>query len=411
MTSELARRALFTIGALLVFRFGTYIPLPGLDRDFVGQLFSTPQSSVFSVASLESAGIISRMAIFTLGIMPYVVAAILVQLATVFFKRLSAMRDGGPIGRAKLMRATLILCLGGALLQAYGITQALEDVPGLVVEPGWLFRLTTVLTFTGGTFFLIWLSRLITKHGIANGVSVLLLAGAVLEVTSAAARLREAYLHFNIDQAMLWAIAIIVVVFVGVIALVETARYQIPVSFLSDSGKVNSVLQLKINNAGIVPAAVARALIGIVSIIVAFFAPLFVSDNDLAARLGANLASGHPGYFLVLGLATVGLSFVYCAALLDPDRISAVLTGLKARVVGVDPGEATAGRVDKAVTRAALMGSVYLALIILIPEVLLYLGVPFIVSGTTLLILVCAFLDIAAHVRGFAGARMGNRGR
>jgi preprotein translocase subunit SecY len=386
MTPELTRRIAFTLGALLVFRLGANIPIPGLD-----------------LADPISGATLARLGIFALGITPYLTVAIIVQLATLFVPKLRALREGGVRGRARITRWTLAITAIFAALQAYGLAVGIEHVG--VIEPGLLFRATTVLTLTGGTLLLAWLADQITLRGIANGVAVLLLAGVIVKLPSEVAKALQLYRQGFVSTDVMTVGAALTVALVTAVVVMERARRLIGVTFsgpqLGDR-VLSSDLALKMNNAGWVPAFVVSLILSLVMTIVS----LMALAGDWWPAVAPIFDDGRPGFLAAYGLLIMFFVFLYTALLLDPDRTAASLQARGGQLAGVAPGEPTADYFDFVLTRTTAMGAVYLALVCLIPEILLaYFRVPLVFSGASLLIAVCAMVDIEAQVRGFAANR------
>jgi preprotein translocase subunit SecY len=395
MTPELTRRIWFTLGALLVFRLGTFIPLPGIAPSVWEQIFRSQADGILGMANLLSGGGIHRLAIFALGLVPYVSAAVLLQLLPIISKRLRALRTQGERGRRTLDLLTRCLTALLSLLQAYGIAIALENVSGLVAEPGWQFRTTTVLTLTGGVMALVWLSDWITARGLGNGVTLILFAGIVAEVPAEFASMLEIGRRGFVSESMILALLASVVALTALVVAVERARRRLPVHA---EGQPPSYLSFKLNNAGIVPAVLASWVLTLLTAIV------YALDPVGEAQLPGPLLT------IVYAALIVPCTFFYVAFLVDPDAAAETLKKCGTRIPGIGPGEPTAEHIDGVMTRLTLIGSIYLALVYLVPEALLKLTpAAFYFGGASLLIVVCAILDLEAHVRAFASVKTGVR--
>jgi preprotein translocase subunit SecY len=390
MKSELTRRIVFTLGALLVFRLGTYIPLPGISG--AGARF--PGFTVLD----------TRFSIFSLGILPYLSAAILIQLVSMVSSKLSALARSGETGRRRIARYTIGLAVFLAAFQAFGFASRLMDIPTFVSDPGALFVLSTIVTLTGGTIFLIWLSEQITMRGIGNGLAVLLFAAVAAEMPHTVASLLELGRQGVLSGGYLLLLVILWLALVGLVVFVELARRRVPVEFavrnLGDRllPAQSTHLSLKLNSAGLMPTFVAPWL---------FFLPLtlaglvFGQTSPWLAAAVEQIAPGHLGHMILGSVAIIILSFIYTSFVVDPEHATDSLKKHGGAIPGIEPGEATADHLDRVVSYTTCVGAVYLAAISLLPELLFtYAQTPFYFGGASVLIVVCAFLDIETEVRG-----------
>jgi preprotein translocase subunit SecY len=412
MTSELGRRIWFTIGALLVFRFGTYIPLPGIDQAALTQLFRSQAGGLFGQADLFSGGAVGRLAIFALGLMPYLSAAILLQLVSIVVSRLAALPNHGERGRRRLENYTLGLTSAFAAFQAFGIAVALESIPNFVVEPGVIFRLTTVLSLTGGTIFLVWLSGQITARGVGNGLALIFFMGVVLELPSALAGMLELGRQGALSGGLILGVLVLAVVLTGLIVFMELARRQLPVVYPRRQVGMRMIegrshLSVKLNAAGVIPAIVAAWLLAqLLAILSLTSGPGPGWGHAIIDQLG----QGRPLHMIVYALAIVLCALFYTAFVLNPERLAADLDKRGGIIPGLAPGEPTAEHIDGAISRTAMLGAVYLALVCLIPEILVaYAQVPFYLGGTALLLVVCTMLDLDAQLKNGAFRLGGQR--
>ncbi|MBR1190026.1 preprotein translocase subunit SecY [Bradyrhizobium sp. AUGA SZCCT0160] len=398
MKSELPRRIAITIGALLTFRLGSHIPLAGL----------SPQMQAGLLLSSHAA---ARISVFALFIIPYLSVAIVMQLVAVVWGRLSALERSGEAGRRKIARFTLILTLLLAAFQAFGVASGLQDVPGLVTEPGGWFLLSATATMVGGVFFLVWLSEQITRHGIGNGLALLLFVGIIVSLPADISATFQLLGQGAISGSLLLLLAILAVVGVAVIVLVEGARRNVPVQYAARQAGIrllparSSVLPIKINSAGfLIPATVTPWI---------FYLPLVLATLAFGQTPTLAVAYDHiqfarPVHMILGSIAVFVLAFIYTAYVLDPARIAEVLHKRGGAITDVAPGEPTADHLDRVVTLTTFIGAVYLVAVSLIPEALVAYGkLPFLFGGGSALIVVCTILDIKTQVRGHSLTKPG----
>jgi preprotein translocase subunit SecY len=389
MKSGLARRIVFTLGALLIYRLGTYIPLPGIK--------TYPQLS-------GTHGSIGRVSIFALWILPYFSAAILIQLFSMVSSKFSALTKGGEADRRKIARYTIGLTILLTAFQAFGIASGLQNVPNFVSDPGGAFLLSTTVTLTGGTVFLIWLSEQITMRGIGNGLAWLIFAGLATEMPRSVASVLELTRTGALSAQRTWLLAILWMALVGLVVLVELARRRVPVEFESRKlgGRVlpaqSTHLSFKLNSAGLLPIAVAPWL---------FLLPLtllnlaFDQKSPWLAAANGLLVQSHVGSWIFSSVVIFIFAFVYTAFVVDPEQAADSLKRNAAVIPGVEPGEATAQHLDRVVSYTTCAGAVYLTAVFLIPQLLnVYGEAPFYLAGTSVLVAVCIVLDIEKQVRG-----------
>jgi preprotein translocase subunit SecY len=387
MKSELARRIVFTLGALLVFRLGTYIPLPGVNV------------------------LDARLSIFSLGILPYLSVAILIQLGSMVSSRLSGLARGGETGRRKMARCTIGVTVFLTAFQAFGIASRLQEIPNIVSDPGALFLLSTTVTLTGGTIFLIWLSEQITARGIGNGLALILFAGVAAGLPRAVANMLELGRQGVLSTGLLWLLAVLCVAVVGLVVFVELARRRVPVEFsarkLGDRSRPaqSTHLALKLNSAGLIPTIVAGWLLFLP---LSFAGLVFGWTSPWMVAASGMIQPGHLGHMILNSIAIITLAFVYTAYVVDPENAADSLHKFGGAVPGVEPGEPTAEHLDRLVSYTTCIGAVYLAVVFLIPEVLTaYAQAPFYLGGASVLVVVCTFLDIETEVRGRSLTRPG----
>jgi preprotein translocase subunit SecY len=391
MKSELARRIVFTLGALLVFRLGSHIPLPGVS-------VSGPQIPGVTIVSA------SRFSIFSLGIWPYLSAAILIQLVSMVSSKLGALPSSGEAGRRKIARYTIGLAIGLTAFHAYGLASSLQGIPNLVNEPGGLFLLSTTVTLTGGMIFLIWLSEQITAHGIGNGLALILFAGVAAKMPQEIASMVELVRQGALSAERVSWLAILSVALVGLVVFVELARRRVPVEFASRKlgdrllPARSTHLPLKLNSAGLMPTVVAPWL---------YLLPLTVAglvfDHTSPSLMAVYrlVQEHHMGRVILTSVAIIILAFIYTAFVVDPEHAADSLNKHGGMIPGVEPGVPTAEHLDRIVSYTTCIGALYLAAVFLIPELLLtYSQAPFYLGGASVLVVVCTVLDIETQVRG-----------
>ena len=395
MTPELGRRIAFTLGALLVYRLGTFIPLPGISPEVWEQIFKSQAGGILGMFDTIAGGAIHRLAIFALVLVPYVSAAILLQVLTIVLPWLRALRKQGERGRRTVDTYTVSLTLLFSILQAYGIAIGLEGASTtLVAEPGWLFRLSTVLTLTGGVMVLVWLAGQITARGIGNGVTLILFAGIVAELPSTIAGTLELGRQGVLSNGMILALLAFAVALTAVVVVAERARRRVLVgNSQGATGQPQWQLQFKLNSAGIMPTVLAGWIL---------FLPMAFASSWWDGQLG------RPLFLIVYAILIIGCTFFYTAFLIDPDEVAERLRQRGSAIPGIAPGDSTAEHIDYVITRITVIGAAYLALVFLAPAVLAAsVPAPFYFGGASLLIVVCAILDLEDHVRAFASIKPG----
>jgi preprotein translocase subunit SecY len=392
MRPELGRRIIFTLGALLIFRLGTYIPLPGISPEVWQQIFRSQAGGMLGMFDTISGGGIHRLAIFALGIMPYLSAAILLQVLTIVLPWFRALRKQGERGRRTVDSWTVSLTLLFSALQAYGVAIGLEGASNVVAEPGWLFRISTVLTLTGGVMVLTWLAGQITARGIGNGVTLILFAGVAAGLPSTVASTLELGRQGVLSEGMILVLLAFAVALTALVVVAERARRKVLVGN-SQSGQPQWHLQFKLNSAGIMPTVLAGWILSL---------PMAIASNWWSGQLG------RPLFLIVYAILIIGCTFFYTAFLVDPDEVAEMLRRHGGAIPGVAPGDSTAEHIDYVMTRITMIGAAYLALVYLAPAVLAAsVPAPFYFGGASLLIVVCAILDLEDHVRAFASIKPG----
>jgi preprotein translocase subunit SecY len=404
---DLKRRLWFLLGALIVYRIGTFIPVPGIDPMVLEEMFKTQQHGILGMFNMFSGGALSRFSVFALGIMPYISASIIVQLLSTVSPQLEALKKEGEAGRRKITQYTRYGTLFLALFQALGISIALESQAGLVIEAGLQFRLIAVVTLTAGTMFLMWLGEQITERGLGNGISIIIFAGiaaglphaigGTLELTRTGA--------FSIPLVLMLFVAVMLVT--ALVVFVERGQRKILVNYAKRQvgkmvvGGQSSHLPLKLNMAGVIPPIFASSII----LFPATLAGWFGSNPNMGwlKDVGSSLSPGQPIYVLLYALAILFFCFFYTALVFNPKETADNLKKSGAFVPGIRPGDQTARYIDKVLTRLTLVGAIYITLVCLLPEfMILKWNVPFYFGGTSLLIIVVVTMDFMAQVQAYA---------
>jgi preprotein translocase subunit SecY len=400
--TELKKRIWFTLGALLVYRLGTYIPLPGINLAALEQLFQQNQSGILGMFNLFAGGAVGRMAIFALNIMPYISASIIIQLMTTVSPHLEQLKKEGEQGRQQINQYTRYGTVVLASLQAYGIAVGLEGASSIVADPGWFFRMTAVITLVGGTVFLMWLGEQITARGIGNGISLIIFAGIVAELPSALVGTLELSRRGTLSAGLLIALIAMVFLVIGFIVFMERAQRRLLIQYPKRQvGKKmfqgdSSHLPLKLNTAGVIPPIFASSLL-LLPITVANFTS---GGPEWLTNITALLGRGQPLYLLTYVLMILFFAFFYTAIVFNPDETADNLKKYGGFIPGIRPGKRTAEYIDYVLTRVTVAGAAYLALVCILPEFLIsYAAVPFYFGGTSLLIVVSVTMDTVAQIQ------------
>ena len=398
-SAALPRRIGFTLGALLVYRLGLFIPLPGIDIALWEQIFRSQAGGVLGAANMLSGGAIARLSILALNIIPYLSAAVLLQLVSLFWSKLSILKDDGEAGRVSMDRWIRLLTVLLALFQAYGVAGALEGIQGVVSQPGGMFLLTTTLSLTGGTIFLVWLCDLIRARGVGHGLSLILSMGIAVEVPAGIAGILELMRQGMFSQGAIAVLCLVAFVLTALVVRVERARRRLSVSFPGRGAgqpMLDGQLSFKLNSAGaLIPTWLASWFLSLSYLVVSLVPAL--QDSVIVDQF----AHRGPLFLVVYAVLIFGFALLYTAFVLSPDDTARSLERHGGRLAGVEPGEATAAVLDRFFSRIALTGAAYLALVCLVPEILVaYMGVPFYFGGASLLIVVCTVLDLGDEIRG-----------
>lgn len=402
--SELKSRLWFVLGALVVYRLGAHIPVPGIDPTILKQLFDSQKDGILGMFNMFSGGALSRFTVFALGIMPYISASIIMQLLTVVSPKLEQLKKEGEAGRRQITKYTRYGTVALATFQALGIAIALEGQAGLVLDPGFSFRLTAVVTLVCGTMFLMWLGEQITERGIGNGISIIIFAGIVAGLPSAVGSTLELAKTgaFSIPLVMFLFVAIILVT--ALVVFVERGQRKITVNYAKRQvgnkvfGGQTTHLPLKLNMAGVIPPIFASSII----LFPATLAGWFGSSESMywLKDISSKLAPGQPIYILLFAAAIIFFCFFYTALVFNPKETADNLKKSGAFVPGIRPGEQTAKYIDKIMGRLTLVGAFYITLVCLLPEFLiLKFNTPFYFGGTSLLIIVVVTMDFMTQVQ------------
>ena len=403
---DLKRRLIFLLGALIVYRIGAHIPVPGIDPVALADLFKSQKGGILGVFNLFSGGALSRFTIFALGIMPYISASIIMQLLTVASPQLEALKKEGEAGRRKITQLTRYGTLALALFQGLGIAIALESQQGLVLDPGVMFRFVTVSTLVTGTMFLMWLGEQITERGLGNGISIIIFAGIAAGLPGSLGGLFELVRTGAMHPFTALVICILVVAVTAVVVFVERGQRKILVNYAKRQvgnkiyGGQSSHLPLKLNMAGVIPPIFASSII----LFPATLAQWFGSSESLSwlKDLGSTLAPRQPIYVILYAAAIVFFCFFYTALVFNSKETADNLKKSGAFVPGIRPGDQTARYIDKILMRLTLAGAVYITLVCLLPEFLiLKWNVPFYFGGTSLLIIVVVTMDFMSQVQAY----------
>jgi preprotein translocase subunit SecY len=402
---ELKKRIWFTLGALIVFRLGTYIPLPGIDPAAFEASFTGHRQGVLDMFNMFSGGAVQRMAVFALNIMPYISASIIIQLLSSVIPSLETIKKEGESGRKTLNQYTRYLTVVLAIFQAYGISIGLEGRPGIVADPGFVFRISTILTLTGGTMFLVWLGEQITSRGVGNGSSLIIFAGIVARLPQSLVQLFELGRQGSISTGLVLAVLVMAIVVTAFIVFMERAQRRVPITYprRQVGNKMyegqSSFLPLKLNTAGVIPPIFASSLL-LLPTTAANFSQAAASNSYFATVL-AIISPGGPLYLIIYVALIVFFAFFYTATVFNPNDTADNLKKHGGFVPGVRPGERTAQYIDQILTRITVLGAGYLAIICVLPEMLRYNAAgAFAFGGTSLLIVVNVTMDTVAQIHG-----------
>ena len=402
MASDLKNRIIFTVLILCVYRFGTYVPLPGIDPGALQSLMETKQRGLLGMFNIFSGGAVSRMAIFALGIMPYISSSIIIQLLTGVSETFKNLKNQGEIGRKKITQYTRYGTVLLAAVQGYGVSVGLENSGTVVVDPGFYFKLTTVITLVAGTIFLMWLGEQITQRGIGNGISLIIFSGIVAEIPRALASTFELGRTGALSVTTILFLFALVIFTVMFIVFIERAIRKILINYPKRQmgtkiyGGESSHLPLKINTAGVIPAIFASALL----LLPITFSNFGFSESDTFIDFSSLFSQGKPLYMLLYASGIIFFSFFYTSIVFNPKETAENLRKHGGYVPGIRPGERTAYFIEDILTKLTTIGALYLTLVCLMPEFLIAkYPIPFYLGGTSILIVVVVAMDTVSQVQ------------
>ncbi len=405
--TELKKRLWFTLAVLVVYRIGSYIPIPGIDPAVLADIFRQQQGGILGMVDMFAGGALGRMTVFALNIMPYISAAIIMQLLTSVSPRLEALKKEGPSGMRKINQYTRYGTVVLATVQAYGIAVGLESMTSsqgaAVHDPGMYFRAVTVITLVGGTMFLMWLGEQITARGVGNGISLIIFAGIVANLPSAMVQTLELGRTGALSAVLIVIIIIMVIGVIGFIVFMERAQRRIIVQYPKRQvgnkmyGGENSHLPLKINTSGVIPPIFASSLLLMPTTVAAFGAG---DGPEWLTWITATLGHGQPLYMVLYAALIIFFAFFYTAVVFNPNDTAENLKKYGGFIPGIRPGKNTADYLDYILTRLTVVGAAYLVAISLLPEFLITkFSVPFYFGGTSLLIVVTVTMDTVAQIQ------------
>jgi len=404
-SQELKQRLLFVLGALVVFRVGSFIPVPGIDPIALEQLFDQQRGTILDMFNMFSGGALGRFSIFAIGVMPYISAAIIMQLLSHVEPKLKELRREGEAGRRKITRWTRYATVVLATFQAFGVAVALEgQAGGVVLEPGWGFRITTVATLVTGTVFLMWLGEQISERGIGNGISIIIYAGIVAGLPAAIGGTLELARTGELHVLLVFLLMALVLAVTAFVVFVERGQRRITVNYAKRQvgrrmyGGQSSHLPLKLNMAGVIPPIFASSIILFPATLGGWFGD--ASGMDWLRDLSTTMSPGQPLYTMVYAAMIIFFCFFYTALVFDPKDTADNLKKSGAFIPGIRPGEQTARYIDSVMTKLTVWGAAYITAVCLLPEfMIVQWSVPFYFGGTSLLIIVVVTMDFMAQVQ------------
>ena len=401
-SSDLRNRIFFTIFILCIYRLGTYVPIAGIDPNSLSEIMSSSQKGLLGMFNVFSGGAVQRMAIFALGIMPYISSSIIVQLLTGVSDYFKNLKEQGEIGRKKITQITRYGTVLIATLQGYGVSVGLENAGDLVLDPGAYFKIMTTISLVAGTTFLMWLGEQITSRGIGNGISLIIFAGIVAEIPRALASTFELGRTGALSPVMIISIFILLIATVMFIVFMERAMRKILVNYPKRQmgnkiyGGESSYLPLKINTAGVIPAIFASALL----LLPITFSNFGVSDSDFFINFSSLFSQGKPLYMLLYAFGIIFFAFFYTSIVFNPKETSENLRKYGGYIPGIRPGDRTAEYIESILTKLTTIGACYLTLVCLMPEFLIAkYPIPFYLGGTSVLIVVVVAMDTVTQVQ------------
>ena len=402
---ELKKRLWFTVGALIIYRLGTYLPVPGIDPGALADIFSQQSSGILGMFDMFSGGALGRMTIFALNIMPYITASIIMQLMTAVVPSLETLKKDGEAGRKMINQYTRYLTVLLATVQGYGMAVGLEAASGVVNDPGLFFRVTTVVTLVGGTLFLMWLGEQVTSRGVGNGISLIIFAGIVANLPTALAGTLELGRTGALSSLLIVVLLAMAIVVVAFIVFIERSVRKILVQYPKRQhgnkvfGGDQSFLPLKINVPGVIPPIFASSLL-LMPVSIINLSGGQAGGAEWLVALNAMLGRGQPLYLLIYVSMIVFFAFFYTAIVFNPEDTAENLRKYGGYIPGIRPGKSTADYLDFVLTRLTVLGASYLAAVCILPELLISkYSVPFYFGGTSLLIVVTVSLDTVSQIQ------------
>ena len=400
--NDLRNRIIFTIFILAVYRFGTFVPLPGIDPDQLKIMMEGNQKGLLGMFNVFAGGAVSRMAIFALGIMPYISSSIIIQLLTGVSDYFKNLKSQGTIGRQKITQITRYGTVLLATIQGYGLSVGLESSENLVINPGIFFKITTVTTIVAGTIFLMWLGEQITQRGIGNGISLIIFSGIVAEIPRALVTTFELGRTGAISSTMIIFIFVLLIATIMFIVFMERALRKILINYPKRQmgnkmyGGDSSHLPLKINTAGVIPAIFASAILLLPATLTSFN----ISENDNVSSFLSFFSQGQPLYMILYASGIIFFTFFYTSIVFNPDETAENLRKYGGFVPGIRPGESTARYIEEILTRLTTIGALYLTLVCLMPEFLIAnYPIPFYLGGASVLIVVVVAIDTVTQIQ------------
>ena len=401
-SNDLRNRVLFTIFILAIYRFGTFVPLPGIDPEQLQIMMEGNQKGLLGMFNVFAGGAVSRMAIFALGIMPYISSSIIVQLLTGVSDYFKNLKNQGEIGRKKITQITRYGTVLLGTIQGYGLSVGLESSSNLVINPGVFFKISTVTTIVAGTIFLMWLGEQITQRGIGNGISLIIFSGIVAEIPRALVTTFELGKTGAISGFMIFMILVLLVGTIMFIVFMERALRKILINYPKRQmgnkmyGGDSSHLPLKINAAGVIPAIFASALL----LLPVTFSNFSVSQNETFLNISSFFSQGQPLYMLLYASGIIFFTFFYTSIVFNPNETAENLRKYGGFIPGIRPGESTAIYIDNILTKLTTIGALYLTLVCLMPEFLIAnYPIPFYLGGTSILIVVVVAIDTVTQIQ------------
>ena len=404
--TELKQRIWFTLGALIVYRLGTYIPVPGVDASVMAEMLSQHGGGILGMFDMFTGGALRRMTVFALNIMPYISASIIIQLMSAAIPSLETLKKEGESGRKKLNQYTRYLTVLIAMFQSYGIAVGLESMHGsfgsAVINPGLFFIVSCMITLVGGTMFLMWIGEQITARGIGNGTSLIIMSGIVANLPGAMASMLELGRTGALSPFFILLFVIIAIVTVGVIVFVERAQRRIPVQYPKRQvgnrmfGGDSTHMPLKINTSGVIPPIFASSIL----LIPATVAGFATNGPAWLQMIASQLGHGQPAYMALYAFMIIFFAYFYTAVVFNPEETADNLKKYGGFIPGIRPGSATADYFDRVLTRLTTVGGIYLVVICLLPEILISdYGLPFYFGGTSILIVVSVTMDTVTQIQ------------